>query len=127
MRSFKKVLRNTQHIGSQGEDRAYQYLFKQGLRLRCRNYRCKVGEIDLIMRDKLELVFVEVRYRKPSEFASGLESVTYRKQQKIIKAAWHYLMTYKISRAPCRFDVVAVEGEQEIVWVKDAFQLEHFA
>lgn len=110
--------------GQQAEDRALAYLQKQGLRLLDRNYRCKGGEIDLIMQEREMLVFVEVRYRASNSHGGALASVGNRKQARLIIAASHYLVSKSIDR-PTRFDVVAVSpgsGSVAIEWVKDAFQ-----
>lgn len=97
--------------GEESERFAEQFLLKQGLKLVMRNYRCKAGEIDLIMRDREHLVFVEVRYRKSGRFGSASETVDSRKQQKLIRAAQHYLQTQVRRQLPaCRFDVVAIQG-----------------
>ncbi|MFX7820786.1 YraN family protein, partial [Acinetobacter baumannii] len=74
-----------------GEDAALVYLQQQGLRLLERNWRCKAGEIDLIMQDDATLVFVEVRRRKNDRFGGAAASVTWHKQQKLIRAAQWYL------------------------------------
>jgi len=109
--------------GIAGEERACRYLTAQGLRLVERNYRCRRGEIDLIMRDGPELVFVEVRFRTSSRFGSAMESVDRRKQERIVTAARLYLQ--RTSATPrCRFDVLAISAdrEQAIQWVKNAFE-----
>ena len=106
--------------GKNAEDKAYDYLLSKGLKPVCRNYRCKQGELDLVMRDGNALVIVEVRYRKSVVYGSALESVTYTKQTKIIAATQHYLSTEPID-CPIRFDVVAISGNAGIEWVKNAF------
>ena len=107
--------------GNQAEDKACQYLQKQGLKLLSKNFSTKAGEIDLIMRDGETLVFVEVRYRKNSDFGGAAASVTPKKQQRIIKAA----LAYQQKEAPqssMRFDVVALEGDNMALnWIKSAF------
>jgi len=111
--------------GANAEEAARIYLEQQGLRLVERNYRCRQGEIDLIMQDGSTLAFVEVRYRKSSGFGSPAESVTAPKQRRIIATAAHYLQSKKErNMPPCRFDVLAIEGkeQQNIDWIKDAFQ-----
>ena len=111
--------------GANAEESARIYLEQQGLRLVERNYRCRQGEIDLIMQDGETLVFTEVRYRKSSGFGSPAESVTPAKQQRIIATAAHYLQSNNASRMPpCRFDMLAIvgQGQQQIDWIKDAFQ-----
>jgi len=122
---FKKTACETaSEIGKFIEDKACHYLAQQGLKLLTRNFLCKMGEIDLIMQDKYDLVFVEVRYRQSDDYGDGIESITWHKQKKIINAANTYLSKYKISEnVGCRFDVIAVSSKQEIDWIKDAFQL----
>lgn len=122
-------------IGQRAEGAACAYLIKQGLRLVKRNFLCKVGEIDLIMRHDEVLVFVEVRYRKLAKFGHALESVTWHKQQKVIKAAEYFLLlNKKYASFKCRFDVISIMPNVEtpimptvgdnlaILWVKNAFQ-----
>lgn len=110
--------------GQLAEDKACEYLQKQGLKCLLRNYQCKMGEIDLIMQDTQDIVFVEVRLRSYKQFGDALESVTYYKQQKLIKAALHYLHRYNLAeKVACRFDVIAFD-ESKIIWVKDAFQMD---
>ena len=99
------------HTGEQAEQRAQAYLISQGLQAVTRNYRCKLGEIDLIMRDGELLVFVEVRFRSTSGFGTAAETVTRQKQQKIIRAAAYFLKSEGLTeQVSCRFDVVSLEG-----------------
>ncbi len=114
--------RDRQTLGQQGEDIALKALRKAGLKLRQRNYRCKGGEIDLIMEEGDTLVFVEVRYRKNTQFGGAAASVTASKQRRLILAAQHYLQTQGIEPA-CRFDVVAIDGNQAPDWIRHAFDL----
>ena len=110
--------------GSEAESIALEFLKKKGLRLVQRNYRCRNGEIDLIMEERDTLVFVEVRFRQSSAYGSALESVDAKKKSRIIHCASHYLSVHKISR-PTRFDVVALSPDAQrlhIDWVPDAFQ-----
>jgi putative endonuclease len=110
--------------GQQAEDYALAYLQKQGLALIERNYRCRGGEIDLIMRDGEHIVFIEVRYRASQRYGGALASVGTRKQGRLILAASHYLTAKRIDR-PARFDVAAVSpeaGKLAIQWIKNAFQ-----
>lgn len=111
--------------GQAAEDAALSFLKAQGLRLVKRNFRCRAGEIDLIMRDGAGLVFVEVRYRRQSRFGSALESVTTAKRTKLAAAAKWYLQGADAG-SPCRFDVVGISGEKadRIDWIRDAFQTE---
>ena len=112
--------------GKAADQEADRYLTAQGLTVRDRNYRCKAGEIDLVMADGNALVFVEVRLRRHKGFASAAETVDFRKQQKLIRAAQHYLQrTGLTDRVACRFDVVAFDPRRAagapITWLKDAF------
>ncbi len=110
--------------GADAETKAEAFLVNQGLVKRERNYRCKLGEIDLIMQHKDTLVFVEVRLRSHRDFANAAESVTIRKQHKIINTAHYYLQQHQLTdKANCRFDVVAFSNNGEPDWIKDAFSV----
>ncbi len=111
-------------IGQQAEKRACQFLQQKGFMLRQCNYRCKQGEIDLVMQDADVLVFVEVRYRKSEYFGSGAETIDSHKQKKLILSANHYLSTQAKHDHACRFDVVSLSGPLQsctIDWIPDAF------
>ncbi len=107
--------------GVSTEQLACEHLQASGLHLLHQNYRLKMGEIDLIMRDGDIIVFVEVRYRKTSRYGGALLSIDPRKQARIIRTAQHYLQ-YRAPNAQARFDVVAVEGDNDINWIKNAFE-----
>jgi putative endonuclease len=117
----RKSLTSSQ--GASAEALAEQFLTQQGLRMRTRNYRCRLGEIDLIMQDGATLVFVEVRLRTNTRFCSAAESVDSRKQQKLLRAAQFYLQQHRLTEsAPCRFDVVAFTGSNAPPeWIQNAF------
>lgn len=106
--------------GAAAEDDALEYLKRQGLCLVERNFRCKGGEIDLIMRDRQALVFVEVRKRADARHGGAAASVTARKQARLIIAAQVFLQRYR-DLPECRFDVVAIDGK-ELNWMKNAIQ-----
>ena len=112
-------------IGRDAEELAERYLSRHGLMLVMRNYRCRRGEIDLVMRDADTLVFVEVRRRTSHAFGGGVASVDSRKRTRLVAAAEHYLMMKRIGdERPCRFDVVAIDGRSPrttIEWVRGAF------
>jgi putative endonuclease len=117
---------STKAIGDDAESLALAWLQRQGLVLVQRNYRLAGGphargaEIDLILRERDgTLVFVEVRARASASHGGALASVDARKQQRIVRAAQHYLLRLPVL-PPCRFDVVAVEAGQ-VRWVKAAF------
>ena len=107
--------------GEQAEEQAYLFLKSKGFKPVQRNYRCKSGEIDLIMEDEGTLVFIEVRYRKTDRYGSAMESITTRKQNRIIAATHSYLSANR-SDQPVRFDVVAISGDNSINWIPNAFQ-----
>ncbi|HEX2139715.1 MAG TPA: YraN family protein [Woeseiaceae bacterium] len=113
--------------GQRAEDTALEHLESRGLTLIARNFRCRLGEIDLVMLHGQSLVFVEVRSRKVSRFASAVESVDPRKQQKLARAAGFFLSRRPAFRDhPVRFDVVALDGPSpdryELQWLRDAFR-----
>jgi putative endonuclease len=111
--------------GAQAEALACAHLERAGLKPVARNYRCPQGEIDLIMDDRDTLVFVEVRYRRSDAFGTPAETVDRRKQARLQAAAGHYLLTHSADRA-CRFDVVAVSGDDmRIEWLRNAFGAEN--
>lgn len=110
--------------GQLAEREAQKFLEKQGLALISKNFSCKLGEIDLIMRDNKCITFVEVRYRASTRFGSAAETVTASKQAKLIKTAQYYLQKNNQLNKRSRFDVVAISpknGELNIQWYKDAF------
>ena len=119
--------KTTKAIGDEAETRALAWLLAQGLVLVQRNYRvargprARGGEIDLIMRERSgELVFVEVRARRDGRFGGAAASISASKQQRIIFAARCYLAGLAVV-PPCRFDVLAFDGEQA-QWLKGAFE-----
>lgn len=90
--------------------------------MRAKNYRCKTGEIDLIMQQGETLVFIEVRLRSHRQFANAAESVTFAKQRKIIKTAQFYLQQHQLTdKINCRFDVIAFGEDTVPEWIKNAF------
>lgn len=106
--------------GAVAEQAAADYLVARGLRLVARNWRCKGGEIDLVMRDGATLVFVEVRARGGMGFGGAAASITAAKQARVILAARHYLMVKGVD-VPCRFDAVLVQ-DGRLEWLKGAFE-----
>jgi putative endonuclease len=113
-------------IGQKGENLAADYLQNAGYTVLERNYRCKLGEIDIIARDNDTLVFIEVRSRSSLAFGLPQESINRRKRHQISKVALEYMIRRKLKNIPARFDVVAVsfEGRKEKVdLIKDAFEL----
>ena len=121
MEIFRRKQKPTLNVGDNAEQAARNYLERQGLKLIEQNYRCKQGEIDLIMQDGETLVFVEVRYRNSTAFGSPLETVNRSKQRKITIATMHYLQKKGLGESlPVRFDVVGITpGNTD--WIKGAF------
>lgn len=107
-------------VGQAAERSALGYLQSKGLELVAQNYRSRFGEIDLIMKDQDQCVFVEVRYRKDQDFGTPADTVTRQKQQKMIRTAKDYLLKHKLyEKISCRFDVIAISDEIE--WIPNAF------
>jgi putative endonuclease len=107
--------------GIAAEALAAGYLEERGLKIVARNYRCRLGEIDLIARQGGTTVFVEVRSRKSSAFGGAAASITARKRTRLVRAARHYLSGMR-AIPPCRFDALLIEGDPpHIEWIRDAF------
>lgn len=108
--------------GAEAEQQAAQFLRQRGLALLAQNYRCRYGEIDLVMRDGATLVFVEVRLRSRTDFGGAAGSIGVTKQGRLIRTAQHYLTTLR-TIPPCRFDAVLLHSPdgKDIEWVKNAF------
>jgi putative endonuclease len=108
-----------QATGGDAEERAAVLLARHGLAIVQRNYRTRVGEIDLVARDGTCLVFVEVRSRASAAYGGALGSITPRKRRRIVAAARHFLLRFT-RVPPCRFDVITFQhGEPE--WIRGAF------
>ncbi len=107
--------------GEQSEQLACDYLLQQGLQIVDRNFRCKYGELDLIMLDANTLVIIEVRFRKSDKYGGALESITRKKQARIIATTQYYLMKNKLKNS-VRFDVITLSNDRNINWIKNAFQ-----
>lgn len=108
--------------GAAAEDLALLYLQKNGLQMVTRNWRCRGGELDLVMRDGETLVIAEVRKRSSNAFGGAAASIDARKRERIIQSAQRFLMEHaKFSDAPVRFDVLTLDREDKIEWIKAAF------
>ncbi|PTR34876.1 putative endonuclease [Luteibacter sp. OK325] len=118
----KKNTTERRATGDHFEGAALSFLQARGLRLVRANFLCRHGEIDLVMRDGDTVVFVEVRYRRSAAFGGALGSVTAAKRRKLISAAHLWLAWHPHdARRPCRFDVLAFEGDA-VEWVRGAFE-----
>jgi len=116
----------TKQTGDRAERLAEAFLQSQGLKLVTRNYRCRFGEIDLIMQQRDTLVFIEVRLRRSrpgNDFGGPAASITATKQARIVAAAQHYLAGLK-QLPPCRFDAVLLNGlnVKDVEWLPNAFE-----
>jgi putative endonuclease len=112
-------------IGSEAERVARTFLEQQGLTFILQNYRCRTGEVDLVMQDGDELVFVEVKYRSRSHYGSAIEFFHAKKKRKFESAVMYYMQDkgFNPSIVPHRIDLVGIEGkgkqQQEINWLKN--------
>ncbi len=121
-----------QSLGDAGERDAETFLLKRKLKLVERNYRCRGGEIDLVMTDPNPadadevLVFVEVRLRGRGARVSGLDSIDAAKRSRLATAARHFLMSRpEWQNHPCRFDVIAMDTSNDgLIWVTNAFEVD---
>ena len=113
---------NQNNAGLIAEQLAATFLTQRGLTLVAKNYHCRFGEIDLIMQEGAVLVFIEVRLRTNSQFGHAAESISIKKQQKIIQTAQHFLMQH--GERACRFDAVLMNkiDANHIEWVRNAFE-----
>lgn len=100
-------------LGRRGEEAAARYLEKNSCNILSRNYRCKLGEIDLIALDRGVLVFVEVRSKSSDQFGLAQESILRKKQMKLRQVAWCYLKAEGKTGKDCRFDVIAVRFDRD--------------
>ena len=113
---------NNRKKGARKEAQAAAWLEGKGLQILERNYRCRKGEIDLIAWEKGIYVFLEVKYRKGNGCGHPAEAVDEKKQKRISGSALWYLTEQGALEAPCRFDVIAVDGEVgSICWYRNAF------
>ncbi len=110
------MTRNTTEAGRLAEDRALDYLLREGLVLIERNARSRRGEIDLVMRDGATLVFVEVRQRRSDRFGGAAASIDAAKRARLWRSAEYYLLRYAKLPA-CRFDAICIEGES-LRWLR---------
>jgi len=114
---------NRRADGARYEDIALAHLERAGLALIARNYTCRYGEIDLVMRDCDVVVFVEVRYRSAGRFGDGVDSITAAKRTKLVRAAGAFLAEHpRLAAAACRFDVLAIGDASAIDWRQNAFE-----
>jgi len=120
------MLNSRQKFGEQSESIAVSYLKKQGYKIIEQNYRTKLGEIDIIAKEKDTIAFIEVKARRSGHFGNPKWAVTPKKQRKISMVALWYLKTTKQSNVKARFDVVSIISDHDnpsIEIIKNAFEL----
>jgi putative endonuclease len=118
------LTRERQNKGARGEQRAVEYLQEQGYRILERNYRCPLGEMDIIAREGKTVVFVEVKTRASDRFGSPQAAIGPQKQRRMTVIARYYLKTQGLLDGPARFDVAAVrlaDGGDSVTLYKNAF------
>ena len=112
---------NNRAVGTEYEVKASEYLRNQGYQIIEKNFRCRIGEIDLIARDDDYLCFIEVKYRSGSTKGYPAEAINYNKIRRITRTAEYYMLTHQIAQnTPCRFDAVVILNH-EITLIKNAF------
>lgn len=115
----------TKELGFQGEHLALEKIISLGYKVLAKNYTCKLGEIDIIAKDKDTLVFIEVRTKSNKKFGLPQETVNIKKQNKIKKVAQYYLVKNNLLDFYCRFDVIGITWQNnckpQIEIIKDAF------
>ena len=115
-------------LGKKGEEVALRFLKKKGYRIIEKNYVCKLGEMDIIAKEKDTLVFVEVKTRTTTEFGPPQLAVHSSKQRQLSKVALNYLKEKRLEDVKARFDVVAIllgQKGEEIELIRDAFELQY--
>lgn len=120
------MTRERLELGKQGEDLALKKIRRLGYQCICRNYRCPLGEIDLVAKDGDTLVFLEIKTRKGRSLGYAKEAVDARKRRQLSKVALAYMKSNDCCEAKSRFDVVAISihgDKKEIEVVQNAFEL----
>lgn len=112
-------MRLTHQQGIAGEDAALAFLQNQGCRLIARNWHCAYGEIDLIVKNDNMILFVEVKYRKNSQFGGAAYSISASKLLKLQRSVEYYLQQHGLNHTPCRLDAVLIQGNQPPEWVQN--------
>jgi putative endonuclease len=123
-----RLQREKKELGKKGEAVAVRFLKKEGYRIIEKNYICKMGEMDIIAREKDTLAFIEVKTRTTTEFGPPQLAVNSSKQRKLSKVALNYLKEKRLEEVKARFDVVAIllcQKGEAIELIKDAFELQY--
>jgi len=121
----KRTIDDKKVLGKRGEEIAIEFLKRKGYKLIERNYRSRLGEVDIVAREKEDLVFIEVKTRRSVNFGLPEEAVSYRKRYRLTRLALGYLAHHKLNEVNCRFDVVGIlmQGNKvkDINLIKAAF------
>jgi putative endonuclease len=120
------VLSGSLVFGKAAENAAARFLKAQGYKILERNYKNKLGEIDIIAQQGGVICFIEVKARHSLNFGSGQEAVSIRKQRQICRVALYYLKSKNLLESPARFDVLALlyaDSQPQISLITDAFEL----
>src|SRR5574342_580574 len=117
--------REKKDLGKKGEEKALRFLKKKGYRIIEQNYVCKMGEMDIIAKEKDTLVFIEVKTRTSSLFGPPQLAVNFSKQRQLSKVALNYLKEKRLGDVKARFDVVAIllDQKEEVELIQNAFDL----
>lgn len=115
-------VKSTRAKGARGEEIARKYLKKQGLKILDMNFRSKMGEIDIIAKEKDTLVFVEVKSSMNTHFGSPLDWVPLKKQKRIIRVSQAYMLIKGLNKSSIRYDVISIDPDRNICHVRDAFR-----
>lgn len=121
MTNWFGLFKHSSEKGAHFERIAEQYLSQSGLTLIERNFRCKFGEIDLIMREKETFVFIEVKYRESKQYGGAINSLSSKKMQRLRRSIAHYCQLHRISDSPLRIDFVAIDGDEHCQWIKNIY------
>ena len=120
---------NKKELGSIGEKLAVSFLEAKGYRILERNFKSKIGEVDIVAQDKDTVCFIEVKARTTDDFGKAIEAVSTTKQRRLAKVALFYLRKNNLEDVGVRFDVVAIDFDEEdpkIEIIKNAFEVENF-
>lgn len=121
MTSWFGLFKHSTEKGAYFERVAERHLSNFGLTLIERNFRCKFGEIDLIMREKETFVFIEVKYRQTEQYGGAVNSLSPTKMQRLRRTIAHYCQQHRISDSPLRIDFVAINGDEHCQWIKNVY------
>ena len=120
------MTKERQDLGAWGETLALKEIKRLGYKCIARNYRCPLGEIDLIAKERGSLVFIEIKTRRGRSIGYAKEAITSRKKRQLSKVALAYMKSNNCCDAKSRFDVVAISlkgGKEEIEVIQNAFDL----